>query len=836
MPNDCAGGSPAPRRSARASSRARRPASASAAAATGSGSGASPSSDAASNSKINGRSAAAAATAPPDGGGGPSPSSRSGGRGRRPPARFEAVPALSPGAGRKKARSKSAGRAKAKKPGPKAKAKKAEAAPSSKPASKPSAASSSSSAKAVAHTTDGTPVVVATAAELRLSRRGLGPRADRRLVRVTNAKARSELYCEAAAAIGDREASALPYHGGRTWKVEVKVGDAGGARGDNAGALARGRAGAANDKDGGDANVRDKPDQGAGKGKGKGQRKRGPTPLFRWYRGRLVLAVLPHLLDDVVDVASKLGTGKKRWANGLSDDEFDSSDEEWDDPKFAPESEPKTGGATEAVALTASAYEDAIHPPPAISRTWISPDLKRFPSRRSALAHAEELQGRDLLVDRVLYGYGRNGARLRPQKPTRRRALEAGKARFERDGLWVVGQEEMWIAGRREALVRKVERRRAREEGGGGEATEGGGEGPGAAEAAAAAAQVPAEATAGDDREPPQDEEEERGGGSKAMDDPGALVDQGPLVGSELPAATAAGDSGSNADDAKADDAKIVSPAESDASHDGASTAAPPSPAKKRAAVVPPALAPSTHHRLSPAQVDLCYAACVDHYEGVMRTVRARSLHHELADGFDVLRERGRGRYDMEVPAFDEPAVFGFLTDPRRAAWMSVVRTILGDDAGLVHKGCFLSLPGAETQVYHQDGVHLNKKAHKPCYAINVFVPLVDCDMSNGPTEFCLGTHYLGHENFVKEAVYTPCVKAGTPVIFDYRLGHRGLRNSSQGIRPVLYLTYSSAAGGKEFRDSVNFSRKRYRRLGDLAEKPPSRDERAAKRQRVAET
>jgi hypothetical protein len=37
-------------------------------------------------------------------------------------------------------------------------------------------------------------------------------------------------------------------------------------------------------------------------------------------------------------------------------------------------------------------------------------------------------------------------------------------------------------------------------------------------------------------------------------------------------------------------------------------------------------------------------------------------------------------------------------------------------------------------------------------------------------------------------------------------------------------------ASGKEFRDSVNFSRKRYRKLGDFAEQGLSREERAKKR------
>ena len=243
----------------------------------------------------------------------------------------------------------------------------------------------------------------------------------------------------------------------------------------------------------------------------------------------------------------------------------------------------------------------------------------------------------------------------------------------------------------------------------------------------------------------------------------------------------------------------------------------------------PPAFTPSTHYHLNQDQITKCFDASLEFYDKVMNTVKARSLNFELADGFDVFRERGRGRYDMELPEFDTEA-FSFLTDLKKAAWMPIVHKILGDDPLLIHKGCFLSLPGAENQVYHQDGLHLNKRTHKPCYAINVFIPLVDYDMTNGPTEFCLGTHYLGYENYVKENVFTPIVTAGTPVIFDYRLGHRGLGNNSQKVRPVVYLTYSSSASGKEFRDSVNFSRKYFRKLGELVDAPMSRGDRAKKR------
>ena len=244
---------------------------------------------------------------------------------------------------------------------------------------------------------------------------------------------------------------------------------------------------------------------------------------------------------------------------------------------------------------------------------------------------------------------------------------------------------------------------------------------------------------------------------------------------------------------------------------------------------------------LDDEKVELCKDACMEHYEAVMRTVKGRNLLQELEDGFDVMRERGRGRFDMTLPVFDEPQ-FDFLTDPKKTPWMPVVRAILGDDAVLVHKGCFLSLPGAEKQVYHQDGVHLNNQTQRPCHAINVFVPLIDLHARNGPTEFVLGSHVLGQEGFDKDFTETPMPKAGTPVIFDYRLGHRGLGNSSDKSRPILYTTYSAnSAEGKTFFDSVNFSKnmttgKKYHKIGDLSAKPLSREERRNNRKRSIES
>lgn len=337
-----------------------------------------------------------------------------------------------------------------------------------------------------------------------------------------------------------------------------------------------------------------------------------------------------------------------------------------------------------------------------IKRIWISPQLEHFEIRKNAVECAVELNLRENLIDRFLYGIGIRDKLLRPFRPTMEEALEVGLYRFQKDGLWVVGQEELW------------------------------------------------------------------------------QEDRADFLGVRMPKSKA-----------------------------------------------------NSHRRwcLDDSYQDLCYSYALQHYDSVMYTVKARSLYSELEHGFDVLRERGRGRYDMEIPAFDKPEL-SILTS-NDAPWMPLIRTILGEEAVLIHKGCFLSLPGSETQVYHQDGVHLSKTHQLPCHAVNVFIPLVDLTSKNGPTEFCKGTHILSNENFQKQNIEIPLVEAGTPVIFDYRLGHRGLGNTTMNeVRPIIYLSYASS----DFRDSVNFSRKRYVEIGEIINTPISRKERALQRALLKES
>ena len=213
-------------------------------------------------------------------------------------------------------------------------------------------------------------------------------------------------------------------------------------------------------------------------------------------------------------------------------------------------------------------------------------------------------------------------------------------------------------------------------------------------------------------------------------------------------------------------------------------------------------------------------------YKHYMHSVKTLDLQEKLQDvGFYEIKMRSAGRYDLQLPELST-ASFSFLTTG--APWMPLIHAILGSDAVLTHFGCMLSFPGSAVQPWHTDGPHIRGcgeagapvvtmdgpsggggggsreggggdedeeakdigKTHfiAPVHAINVFVPLVDLTADKGPTEFVPGSHV---DFDIQREHRIATVKAGSAILFDYRLKHRGLGNRSQEDRPLLYITYS---------------------------------------------
>ena len=595
------------------------------------------------------------------------------------------------------------------------------------------------------------------------------------------------------------------------------------------------------------------------------------TPYFVFTRkGRLELAAWPHVLEKIPDPPRFPGY-RQSFGNGGDDDDDDdgkNNDELTPEQKYIQsllEERPVT-------ALSELAFQERWRAPlPNITLKWTSPLRQTFKTRKSAWDHAVQLSKHEVLIDKVLRGYGSRGQVLKLKVPTRTATLEAGRLRFERDGLWVVGQEVAWQHERlqqdAEQTFPSTEKKSPRRQLSGlayylqchrkehqekrlaelkkrqslpvddttGSMILGlvGLSSPPPVDVDAMdtsdiattapemtpqvcqeqIAATPVTLTAGKELEGVQpsgtgctsrqpkatgkvsftlrnaeaelraiwktlSEEErklwnERAKGGPSTEDSNVATDSTAraAAGRVTPPSDAdgPGEIKLNGVPNKAGDSVRVlespSPAHSHCgSSQGTDGSLAVSPQRETFLLKP---GPSSKWCLNQQQVNLCYDESVNHFNQIMKTVKARDLTRELQDGFDLLRERGRGRYDMELPAFDTSA-FNFLTDLKKAPWMPVVKEILGSDVVLIHKGVFLSLQDAEPQVYHQDGPHLTTQYQKPCHAINVFVPLVD--LTTQGTEFCLSSHILGHEDYDRDFIETPCVSAGTPVIFDYRL------------------------------------------------------------------
>jgi ectoine hydroxylase-related dioxygenase (phytanoyl-CoA dioxygenase family) len=118
------------------------------------------------------------------------------------------------------------------------------------------------------------------------------------------------------------------------------------------------------------------------------------------------------------------------------------------------------------------------------------------------------------------------------------------------------------------------------------------------------------------------------------------------------------------------------------------------------------------------------------------------------------------------------------------------------------------NLPGSGTQPVHPDEGQLwaNLEAAPPAHAFVVNVPVVDMDEINGSTELWPGTHrdvtmhiHLNTLRVPEERLRArravvppiqPRVKAGSILIRDLRLWHRGMPNRSDRPRPMIAMIY----------------------------------------------
>lgn len=136
-------------------------------------------------------------------------------------------------------------------------------------------------------------------------------------------------------------------------------------------------------------------------------------------------------------------------------------------------------------------------------------------------------------------------------------------------------------------------------------------------------------------------------------------------------------------------------------------------------------------------------------------SARESSMHHfnELIDiisnssdefgigvkhGYQEIVQRHQGRYEMAYKMRSEQFVT-FADCPRL---VEIVRRLLGtQELNIANQSCVVSLSNTVDQKWHSDGPHLSLSEYQPCHCLNVFIPLVDITLENGPTEFRVGSH-----------------------------------------------------------------------------------------------
>jgi hypothetical protein len=214
----------------------------------------------------------------------------------------------------------------------------------------------------------------------------------------------------------------------------------------------------------------------------------------------------------------------------------------------------------------------------------------------------------------------------------------------------------------------------------------------------------------------------------------------------------------------------------------------------------------------------LCGSKLVELVSDVSRK-RASALREALgtreigigsATGYVEIVQRSPGRWDVPIA----PQQFGI--DDRDMPWWSLIAAVLGEDAEHSFSGVVSSEPGSPAQYWHTDSPHETPE-HRAAHAINVLVALHNVPMAMGPTACARGSHYLtnhlsnsclvldeliyqhsgtspellvkGTQRSVPESCASEMI-AGSCLVFDDRILHRGLANQSNITRHVAYFSY----------------------------------------------
>ena len=180
--------------------------------------------------------------------------------------------------------------------------------------------------------------------------------------------------------------------------------------------------------------------------------------------------------------------------------------------------------------------------------------------------------------------------------------------------------------------------------------------------------------------------------------------------------------------------------------------------------------------------------------EGVLSRAEIDELLAALAP-YEAARPMGRNNFEGERSqrvyslAGKHPAFMRLAEHPRV---MSILDDVLMPNFLLSTLQSIRLHPGETEQPFHTDDLFYHWPRPRPTLGVSAIWALEDFTAENGATELIPGSHRWGteHPDDVAHTVVPALMKAGSVLVFDAALWHRGGANRSAGTRLCISPQY----------------------------------------------
>jgi len=160
--------------------------------------------------------------------------------------------------------------------------------------------------------------------------------------------------------------------------------------------------------------------------------------------------------------------------------------------------------------------------------------------------------------------------------------------------------------------------------------------------------------------------------------------------------------------------------------------------------------------------------------------------------GLGVPNSVGDKRFTVPIrftPPFDDAALYA------NPVLIELLTEAMGAEPVISAFGAVVTHAGARMQHVHREHPHIftSDEAMQglPTYAVTVLIPLVDLDEAYGGTQLWEGSHKSGNDDSWEGDPTVVYTRAGSALVFDYRIYHGGMPCTSDKMRPVLFFSYA---------------------------------------------